>query len=105
MNSDVSEENVQQLRVFPIQNRANRLHFGCGELPWFVANLPKPKASEKMAAGFLDQIDFVERKFSGMLPLLRDNDRPNPMQAGDLPIDVQHLRLQKRRAIKRDNRS
>src|SRR5689334_15822085 len=104
MDSDVTEENVQQLRVLPIQDRGNRLHFRSRKLPRFVTNLSKPKTPKKMGRRFFDEIEFFEWKFFRMLPLLRDNDRPNSTQPIDLPIDVQHLQLEKSRTIKRDNR-
>jgi hypothetical protein len=35
---------------------------------------------------------------------LRDDHRPKALQCGDLPVNVQHLRFEKRRAITGDDR-
>src|SRR4030095_10418279 len=39
----------------------------------------------------------------GLLALLRDHDRPASLQGSYLPVDVQHLRFKKRRAIRCDD--
>ncbi len=105
MDRDVTEKNVQKLRAFPVQNRGDRPYFPHRQLPGLVANLPKPEAPQKMSGRFLDNLDFLERKLFRILPFLRDHDRLHALETGDLPIDVQHLRLEKGCAVKRDYRS
>jgi hypothetical protein len=34
---------------------------------------------------------------------LRDHERLDALERSDLPVDVEHLRLQERRAIRRDD--
>src|SRR5215831_10616236 len=46
-----------------------------------------------------------ERKALGIFPLLRNHHRIASFQTGDLPVDMQHLRFEKCRAITSDNRA
>src|SRR5205807_8836285 len=64
----------------------------------------KPKTPEEMDGRLTDDLDPVERKFLGVFALLRDDDRLDPPQGGDLSVDMQHLRLKKGRAVKSDDR-
>ena len=43
--------------------------------------------------------DLAEWKTVGILALPRDNDRSHPLKGNDLPVDVEHLRFEKGRAI------
>src|SRR5215471_14510749 len=104
MDRDVPEKNVQELRVLSLQNFGDGAHFALRNLPWLVANLSKPEATQKMERGFLDEMDLIERKRFGVLAFLGDDDRLNLSEPGDLPVDVQHLRLEKCRAIECGNR-
>jgi hypothetical protein len=54
---------------------------------------------------FFDSLDFFEGKLFRIFPLLRDDKRFDPLQRGDLPVDVKHLGLEEGRAVKRDDRS
>ena len=102
MDGDVAEENVEQLRISSIQNAGDLLRFMRRKLPGPVANLPKPEAPQKMGRRFFDDVDLFEWKFVRVLSLLCDDNRLNALKPGDLPVNVQHLRLEKRRAVKRD---
>ncbi len=53
-----------------------------------------------MAPRFLDYVDFLKRKLFRIFALLCDDNRQNSLQRSDLPVDVEHLRFQKRRAVK-----
>ena len=57
-----------------------------------------------MRRRFSDDRDRFKGKPLRFLALLRDHDRPKSLQRSDLPVDVQHLRLEKRRAIAGDDR-
>ena len=57
-----------------------------------------------MEGGLLDEMDLMEWKFLWILAFLGDNDGLNLLESANLPVDVQHLRLEKRRAIECDNR-
>src|SRR6266404_1615754 len=51
-----------------------------------------------------NDVDLIEREALGIFALLRDDVGPHSLKSGNLPVDVQHLRLEERRAIKRDDR-
>src|SRR5258708_5371005 len=51
-----------------------------------------------------DDVDLIEWKPLRVLAFLGDNGWLNATKAGDLPVNVQHLRLEKGRAIKGDDR-
>src|SRR2546430_6683416 len=104
MDRNVPKKNLEQLRV----SRGERFHqgsdFALGELPRHVSDLSIPEAPQKMCRRPRHDVDLVERKISRILPFLRDYSRVNPPQACDLPVDVQHLRLEESRAVKSDDR-
>lgn len=57
--------------------------------------LPIPRRAERN--------DRVKGKIGSVLPLAGDNDRAIIAESSNLPVDVQHLRLQKRREELRGN--
>ena len=57
-----------------------------------------------MQGRFCYDVDRIERKQVRIFTLLRDDDWVKAAEAGYLPVDVQHLRLEKRRAIKSGDR-
>jgi len=57
-----------------------------------------------MQRRFCDDVDLIERKQVRIFTLLRDHDWVKAAEAGYLPVDVQHLRLEKGRAIKGGDR-
>jgi len=105
MDGDVSEENVEQSRVFTLEDLDDRPQFAGGKLPRPVANLSKPETPEKMRGRLPDDVDLIKWKFFGIFPLLRNYDRPNTAKSGELPVNVQHFRFKERRAIERDDRA
>ena len=104
MDRDVSEINVQELRLVLREHILEPTYFGVRYLPGRVLQITKPKAAQEMRDRFSNQTDRIEGEARGFLTLLRDYDRTETLQRGDLPVDVQHLRLEKRRAIAGDNR-
>src|SRR5262249_19136417 len=52
-----------------------------------------------------DDVNSPERKALGILAFLRNHHRSASFQTGDLPVDMQHLRFEKRCAITSDNRA
>ena len=70
-----------------------------------IEKLPKPKAPEKMCGRFTYNIDAVKRKLRGVLQFLGEDNRPDPLQGSELPVDMQHLRFEKRRAVTSNNRA
>jgi hypothetical protein len=57
-----------------------------------------------MQKRFPDEENGLERKSVRLFPFLRDYNWAEPLQPGDLPVDVQHLRLEKGRTITGNNR-
>src|SRR5438067_6994800 len=52
-----------------------------------------------------DDVDLIERKARRVFAFSGDDYRGNALKRRDLPVDVQHLRFQKRRAIAGDDRT
>ena len=95
---------MEQPRILAFQGLAQAAQFSGINLPRPVSNLAAPEASQEMKSGLGDNVDLIEGKFFRILAFLRDYHRPDPFQASDLPVDVEHLRLQERCAIERNNR-
>src|ERR1700736_4856553 len=57
-----------------------------------------------MRRRFSGDVDLIERKPVHMLAFLRDDNWLDPPKSRDLPINVQHLRLEKRRTVEGDDR-
>src|SRR4029077_14678250 len=99
MNGDLAEVNVQRPSVSFSQDIQQRALLGARNLPRHIAQLPEPETPQKMCCGFRNNFDKLEREALGFLSLLRDHDRSASSQCSNLPVDMQHLRFQKRRAI------
>src|ERR1700730_1599207 len=104
MHGDVTEIDVQQLRVRPVQNSAQSVDLDARNLPRPVEQLPEPKPAQEMSGRFTDQGNRLKREEFVIFPVLRYNDRPDALERGNLPVDVQHLRFEKGCAIRCDNR-
>ena len=91
------------LCVGALEGCGQRAAFARRHLPRFVVQLSKPKPPQKMGRPFPDDVNLIEWKLGGVLAFLRDDEWPHPPERGDLPVDMQHLRLEKRRAITSDD--
>jgi hypothetical protein len=58
-----------------------------------------------MRLRFGNDVDALEWIAIGILAFLRNHHWSASFQTGDLPVDMQHLRFEKRRAITSDNRA
>ena len=58
-----------------------------------------------MHSRFRDDMKRLKRIARGIFALLRNHHRSAPFQTGDLPVDMQHLWFEKRRAITSNNRA
>jgi hypothetical protein len=67
--------------------------------------LPKPKAPQEMRRRLGNNFDVLKWVALGLFAFLRNHHRNASFQGGDLPIDMQHLRFEKRRAITGDDRA
>src|SRR3954468_2385179 len=102
MDRDVSEINVKQVRVYLRKNLLQLAHFAVGNLPGRVPYLFEPESPREVGTRLSNDRDFVERIALRFLPFLRDDERLDPLQRSDLPVDVEHLRLEECRAIAGD---
>jgi hypothetical protein len=50
-----------------------------------------------------NKLDRIKWEALGLLPFLGDHHRSASSQRGDLPVDMEHFRLQKGRAIGSDD--
>src|SRR5437588_9319337 len=105
MDSDLAKINVQQARVVLAQNTLQCTQFSVRNLPWCITQLPEPKATQEMRCRLGIHMNLVKRVASSLFALLRDHHRNTSLQACDLPINMQHLRFEKCRAITSDDRA
>ena len=103
MDGDVAEVDVEEARVGGVEDAADFRCFAGGKLPGRVAQLPIPNTAEEVAAGFRHDVDGIEWEALGFFALLRDDDGTHAFERRDLPVDVEHLRFKKGRAIGRDD--
>ena len=64
----------------------------------------QPKPLQKILPRSRQKLNFIKRISLRLDAFPRENKRPVPLQPGYLPVNVPHLRLQKRCAITRDRR-
>jgi hypothetical protein len=67
--------------------------------------LPEPNTAQEMRRRLGNNLDCLKWITLGLFAFLRDHDRNASFQGGDLPVDMQHLGLEKRRAITSDDRA
>ena len=89
----MAEENVEQARIPPVENPSQLAQLPGRDLPGRIANLAKPEAAQEVKSRPRNDVDLIDRKPGGILPFLRNHQRPEPLQAGNLPVDVEHLRF------------
>src|SRR6476646_11731190 len=104
MNRDVSEVNVQHLCFTVIQDALEEPDFASRNWPGRLTQSAKPKSPQEMKRRFANDKDGLERKTIRIFAFLRNDDRSKAVECGDLPVDVQHLWLEERRAIAGNNR-
>src|SRR5207249_3974138 len=104
MHSDVAKVDVQKMRARFTQNAEQLAQFCVGDLPRLIAQLSKPKPPEDMRSRLGNEPKRLKGIARGVFAFLRNHHRGASFQTDDLPVDMQHLRFEKRRAITRDNR-
>ncbi|PYL75328.1 MAG: hypothetical protein DMF26_08500 [Verrucomicrobia bacterium] len=67
--------------------------------------MPEPKAPQEVRSPLRQDANRFKWITLRILAFLRDHHRRASFQTGDLPVDMQHLRFEKRRAITSDNRA
>ena len=101
MDGDMPEINVEQLRIVAIENCPQLLLFTARDLPRRVLKLLEPEPAQEMSWRFADNLNGRKWESRRLLTFLRDHDWTEPLQRRDLPVDVQHLRLEECRAVTR----
>src|SRR5205807_5674923 len=82
-----------------------RAQLAVRNLPRFITQLPEPKASQEMRCRLGNHVNLIKRVASSLFALLRNHHRNTSFQACKLPINMQHLWLEKCRAITSDDRA
>src|SRR3954462_15120500 len=100
----MSKVDVEQLRLRVRENFAELINLPPRNLPRGVTQLLEPKAAEEMRRRLAGNDDFFEWIPIRFFAFLRDDARLASPQRDDLPIDVEHLRLQECRAVTCDHR-
>src|SRR5438105_4974830 len=95
----MAEIDMEQLCVYVSEHALQCLGFSRGNFPGAVGDLFKPDSSQKVQPWLLDEANLLEWKTVGILPFLGDDHRPHSLKRNDLPVDVEHLRFEKGRAI------
>src|SRR6266487_6192124 len=93
MDGDLTEINVQNASIDSTQDEKQRAQFSVRNLPRHVAQLPVPKAPEKMCCRFGNNLDVIKREALGLLSFLRNHHRSASFQCSDLPVDMEHFRV------------
>ena len=79
--------------------------FGIRNLPRLITKLSKPKPPKEMGWRLGNDLKRLKRITLRIFALLRNHHRSASFQTSDLPVDMQHLRFKKCRAITSDNRA
>src|SRR5215212_9777303 len=105
MHRDVAKVNVQKTRTRFTQNSQQPAQFHIGNLPWLIAYLLGPKTAKEMRWRLRSDVNWLKRIWVCIFSFLRNDDWSASFQTGDLPVDMQHLRFEKCRAITSDDRA
>ena len=103
VDRDVAEINMQQLCVIFREDPLNPTRLAARHRPRCTSHAPIPEPPQEMQRRPRNQTDRRERKSLRLLAFPSDHHRPEAFQRSELPVDVQHLRLQERRAITGDD--
>jgi hypothetical protein len=95
----MAEIDVEQLCVYVSERALQGAGFARRNFPRPMGDLFKPNPSQKMQRGFRYDTNILDWKTLGILAFPRDNDRSHSLKGNDLPVDVEHLRFEKGRAI------
>ena len=104
VDADVAEVDVEQAGVDGAQPFQDPASFTAVNGNGAAEELFLPDPPQRMGAGFGEDVHVREGKGVGVLPLLGEHDRAEAAQRGDLPIDVEHLRLEKGDDVGADDR-
>src|SRR5205814_6756373 len=95
----MAEVNVHEIGATPFQERSQELIFSPVNNGRTPLHEFKPSVTQKIHALLWNNFDIRKRETFCVLQLLGHDKGLDPPQPFYLPIDVQHLRLEKARAI------
>ncbi len=101
MNAGMTEINVHQIRPATFKQVRQQLVLTAINDRRCPNDKLQPAMSNRIKTRRGYQLDIIERKALGVLNRFRHDESLHLPQAGDLPIDVKHLRFQKRGAVAR----
>ena len=101
LDPNVPEIDMQHGTVHPLNLCGDPARFRAVDHDRAIADLLHPDAAQAVSGRFGQhrQGVRVKGKPRGFLPFLAEHHRPPAPQRGDLPVDVEHLRLEKSGAI------
>ena len=101
VHASVAKINMHQISAAPRQERSQHPVFSSIDHRRTPFNELEPSVAQKIHPLLRNDFDIGKRKSVCVLQLLGHDKGVNPMQRFYLPVNVQHLRLQKARAIAR----
>ena len=103
LHPGVPEEDVQQRATVGVQLRAQPAGFVAAQKQGPSEKLAFDNPPQPAPGAFWHDNQLLERKLGLVLALLREHHHPETVDGGNLPEDVLHLRLEKRRTVARDS--
>src|SRR5438552_9597484 len=104
MHSGVSKINMHHIGSAPTEDRDQHLIFAPIDQRRAALDKFHPAVTEQISVWPRNSFDVVKGKASGMFDLLRHDEGLRPPKGSDLPVNVQHFRLQKGGAITGNNK-
>src|SRR5205814_10065869 len=101
VHASVAKINMHQISAAPRQERSQHPVFSSIDLRRTPFNELEPSVAQKIHPLLWNNFDIGKRKPLCVLQLLGHNESVNPTQRFYLPVNVQHFRLEKARAIAR----
>src|SRR5688500_12761997 len=99
MHAGVAEINVHQVSAPPLKQPGEHLVFTAVKDRRLLLHKLEPAMAQRVAVRLRDQLNVVKGKELDVLERLRHDERFILVQRPDLPVNVQHFRLQKGGAV------
>jgi hypothetical protein len=90
---------MHQVGATPFQEPGEHLIFAAVKDRRLLFDELKPAMAQRVGVRLRDQLDIVEREQLAVLERLGHHESVVLVEGADLPVDMQHLRLQKGRAV------
>lgn len=103
VDARVTEVDVEDVGVAPFQDAGEGSVFAAVDDRRFAADVFEPEAAEEIAADWRNGFDVIERVAVGAAAFFGHHEGFPSLQAGDLPVDVEHLRLEEGCAVAGDD--